>query len=130
MSGTGTVNKRRVFEVRAMRLPRMTTRRWVAAIMVSGLLMGWGVRLWRRESYFVARARHHADMAQAYGFWGPIVMGFLKMTEGSQERADLEHMRAILPSHIAYHEALARKYRRAARHPWLPVEPDPPPPPE
>jgi hypothetical protein len=26
----------------------------------------------------------------------------------------------------AYHAALARKYRYAASHPWLPVEPDPP----
>ena len=24
-----------------------------------------------------------------------------------------------------YHAALARKYRHAARYPWLPVEPDP-----
>jgi hypothetical protein len=29
---------------------------------------------------------------------------------------------------IDYHAAMARKYRAAARHPWLPVEPDPPEP--
>jgi hypothetical protein len=28
----------------------------------------------------------------------------------------------------AHHAALARKYRYAASHPWLPVEPDPPEP--
>ena len=28
----------------------------------------------------------------------------------------------------AYHASLKRKYERAARYPWLPVEPDPPPP--
>lgn len=27
-----------------------------------------------------------------------------------------------------HHELLARKYEQAARHPWLPVEPDPPEP--
>ena len=27
-----------------------------------------------------------------------------------------------------YHEAMALKYERAARYPWLPVEPDPPEP--
>ncbi len=35
----------------------------------------------------------------------------------------------LLPS--PYHERedeLARKYERAARYPWLPVEPDPPEP--
>jgi hypothetical protein len=26
----------------------------------------------------------------------------------------------------AYNRAMCRKYRRAARYPWLPVEPDPP----
>ena len=26
----------------------------------------------------------------------------------------------------AYHTAMVRKYRHAARYPWLPVEPDPP----
>ncbi len=29
---------------------------------------------------------------------------------------------------IAYHVAMARKYRHAARHPWLSVEPNPPEP--
>jgi len=29
---------------------------------------------------------------------------------------------------IEYDAAMARKYRRAARYPWLPVEPDPPDP--
>lgn len=28
----------------------------------------------------------------------------------------------------AYHRKLSAKYQRAARYPWLPVEPDPPPP--
>jgi hypothetical protein len=27
-----------------------------------------------------------------------------------------------------WHEAMARKYREAARYPWLPIEPDPPEP--
>ena len=28
-----------------------------------------------------------------------------------------------------YHAALRRKYKRAARYPWLPISPDPLPPP-
>jgi hypothetical protein len=29
---------------------------------------------------------------------------------------------------LNYHDSLENKYRRAARYPWLPVEPDPPEP--
>jgi hypothetical protein len=29
---------------------------------------------------------------------------------------------------IEYHASMARRYRHAARHPWLPVEPEPPAP--
>jgi hypothetical protein len=34
----------------------------------------------------------------------------------------------LMPRRIAYHGAMADKYRRAARRFWLPVEPDPPEP--
>ena len=46
-----------------MRLPRMTTRRWMIAVLVFGLGMGamvGGVRLKRRRDSFLARARFHA----------------------------------------------------------------------
>jgi hypothetical protein len=32
----------------------------------------------------------------------------------------------FVPAIAAYHDALKIKYERAARYPWLPVEPDPP----
>src|SRR5436309_1037307 len=40
-------------------------------------------------------------------------------------------LRAYVPlrsGRAAYYAALRRKYERAARYPWLPVAPDPPPP--
>ena len=45
--------------------PRMTTRRWMAIILVMGLLLfgiASGVKLWRRRTYFRGRAQYHAEM--------------------------------------------------------------------
>ena len=96
-----------------MRMPRMTTRRWLIAVLVLGLGMGamvGGVRLKRRRDSFLARARFHAQTEAA-------------CREAGRPAPD--------PSDwpiIEYDAAMARKYRRAARYPWLPVEPDPPDP--
>jgi hypothetical protein len=46
-----------------------------------------------------------------------------------QAKADQPHWRqqiAQMTQEIAYHAAMARKYERAARYPWRPVDPDPP----
>ena len=46
-----------------MRLPRMTTRRWMVAVAVVGLAMSGimgGVRLKRRRDSFLGRLRYHA----------------------------------------------------------------------
>lgn len=48
-----------------------------------------------------------------------------------QERAIVVYERRYvdrLTQEIAYHTAMVRKYRHAARYPWLFVEPDPPEP--
>ena len=95
-----------------MRLTRMTTRRLMIAVAVVGLLMGGivgGVRLRRRREYLMGYYHHHHQMA---------VMWISKGIETLDPRCQRL---------IAYHGALARKYWYAARFPWLPVEPDPPP---
>ena len=43
------------------------------------------------------------------------------------ERTIIEKERrwaALATRRMAYHTAMVRKYQRAARYPWLPVEPD------
>ena len=40
----------------------------------------------------------------------------------------MEALEGHLSQAIEYNAARVRKYRRAARYPWLPVEPDPPEP--
>jgi hypothetical protein len=93
-----------------MRLPRMTTRRWMIAVAIVGLILGAvsthrSFRLWntadahweRSLSFRVVGTNQHPDLSR-------------------------RHRR------YEYHLWLAVKYAEAARYPWLPVEPDPPEP--
>jgi hypothetical protein len=74
--------------------------------------------MWRRSIDFRKRAAMHGWAAEMF-------------------RGRLRNAAAFYPSaqdeawalrRAAYHERLGQNYRRAARHPWLPVEPDPPEP--
>jgi hypothetical protein len=98
-------------------IPRMTTRRWMVAVAAAGLLMGGivgGVRLKRRRFDFARRAEVHAILKTA------------------DERAvvalqvDNPQEAARLLRSAGHRAMLIRKYRHAARYPWLPVESDPP----
>jgi Tfp pilus assembly protein PilE len=83
-----------------MRLPRMTIRRWMVAVALIAVLSAIGVELWRRSLAY-------------------------------SRLADLYFGRAAIWSDTKKIErdmALSERYRRAARSPWLPVEPDPPEP--
>jgi hypothetical protein len=86
----------------------MTTRRWMIAVTVVALLMGGpieGVRLLRRHRTFRRRADVHEILEEHRRLHG-------------REQFDRTRL-------ADYHAAITRKYRRAARCPWLPVEPDP-----
>jgi hypothetical protein len=87
-----------------MRLPRMTTRRWMIAVAILAFLFG-----------MADRSRRFSAIADLYD----------GHSEASVKTPD-ERRRLALWN--AYNRAVCRKYRRAARHPWLPVEPDPPEP--
>jgi hypothetical protein len=95
-----------------MRLPRMTTRRWMIAVAGFGLAMGgaaYAVRLAHRRAYYHSLAVN------------------LRMAE--QSCRSPSYRDAVQDLTAAKHLGqLAEKYERAARYPWLPVEPDPPEP--
>jgi hypothetical protein len=101
-----------------MRLPRMTTRRWMLAVAVVALLMGIvgeairELRLARRYGEFARGYRFGLDLNR--GERVAIPGGFIQ-SAGSPRLAD-------------YYAEMYWKYERASRYPWLPVEPDPPPP--
>src|SRR5262245_33241113 len=94
-------------EAPAMRLPRMTTRRWMIIIVIIALLLEIevtlrrAVDLWQKavENELAEKALKTIPMPGYSALWC---------------RAD-------------YHARLKEKFRRAARSPWLSVEPDPHP---
>ena len=98
-----------------MQLPRMTTRRWMVAIAIVGLVLGGAIgeyRLKRRRDAFLDRARNEE-------WWVQTHTGQLSGQMGSPSEG-------LLLEAIDYEAAMVRKYERAARFPWLPVERDPP----
>ena len=94
-----------------MRLgPRMTTRRWMIVVAVTGFAIE-GARTGDRWLAYRRIADHHAQLAEAG----------MKMVEGLPSAAEI-----LTPQDIAHHAAMARKYRQAARYPWFPIAADPP----
>ena len=107
-----------------MRLPRMTTRRWMVVVAVVGTSVGAAMLAIRSRTYAALAALHTKSelecrrVVEAFkgrGFDGEI---------WSDAIAYARRCRRLVP----YHAALRHKYEHAARTPWLPVEPDPPEP--
>ncbi len=90
-----------------MQFPRMTTRRWmlVVLVMAFGALV---VSMERRASAYRRRAYEHYVLSGGNLRW--------KMLD-------------LRPSeNRKYHLRMMQKWLDAQRHPWISVEPDPPPP--
>ena len=86
---------------------RITVRRlMVAEVIVAGALTlaTWAER--RRAAFVLEASTHEAT--------------WMKLAPDGPELG--------LPPRMAYHAAMAKKYRRAADNPWLPVWSDPPEP--
>jgi hypothetical protein len=114
----------------------MTTRRWMIAVAVVGLLMGGcigGYRLKRWHHHFLDRERVHAFLELACRRAEHAERELSEKITGSgsgpktQPAVCLRNI-ALFSRLAGYHAAMARKYRHAARYPWLPVESDPPEP--
>jgi hypothetical protein len=97
----------------------------IIMVAVLSLSLGSAV-LWRRREHYLRLADAHAltemvlrvdsSMARGNAMGGPgaRLLDLSDSIKASQKQAD-------------YHGRLRRKYERAARYPWLPVAPDPPP---
>ncbi len=116
---------------------RFTIKRAMLAVAVLALIMGGARVVWLRDRYRKAAAYYAAmeklqrelqrftvkdaaaeeELAIAFG---------MKVTAEGKEQAAAE-ARAMQPI-IDDYAALRHKYERAAARPWLPVDPDPPPP--
>jgi hypothetical protein len=86
-----------------MRLPRITTRRWMITVAVVALLL------------YLERRRRSFESLAAFRLWPGVA--------STRHNPNLRLKKITL-----WHWDLARKYRYAAQYPWLPVEPDPPEP--
>ena len=107
-----------------MRLLRMTTRRWMVVVAVVGWLMATacgGYRLKQRRDHFLSQARLHEQNAAT-------LMQVYETNRILRTHWTRDDYLSTLSRISGYHAAMARKYERAARYPWLPVEPDPPEP--
>ncbi len=91
-----------------MRLPRphLTIRRLMLVLAVAATVAGWAIE---RHKRFGDLARRHATALALGTDSGGVVLTFDTPTR-------------------RWRSGLRAKYERAARYPWLPVEPDPPEP--
>ena len=126
-----------------MPLPRMTTRRWMIAVAVVGLLLAAPrefarlkrlSRQYEERAINAARRMSHSRMSASWSDerWVAECRAIeeteskwntgIPMSIGRPLRPDLARAR------ITFWEPIRLKYERAARYPWLPVEPDPPEP--
>jgi hypothetical protein len=103
----------------AKRLPCVITRRWALAVTAVALTAGAAARLafLERRDYYRSIAAGHRVSAE-YSVKG--------MTEAGAA-ADLANI-SLYRRKAEFHRELRRKYEAAARHPWLPLSPDPPEP--
>jgi hypothetical protein len=131
-----------------MRLPRFTLRRLMVLVAVAGLALGIERSRRRREALLVAESKHATEAAMyrqssdlyASNAWkhraqaAKIRQGFRaspsKATALDQLAGLVEGEAHGYGALADYHDAMREKYRRAARFPFWPVEPDPPSPPD
>jgi hypothetical protein len=115
-----------------MRLPRMTTRRWMVAVAVAviGLTIGGGVLLKQRRDYFLSLAQSHQKELASSTARGKALKSRIGSASGMtiEELMHLDRDYHRMTDRADHHASLVRKYEHAARYPWLPVEPDPPEP--
>ena len=103
---------------------KLTTRRWMIAVAVVGLLMATalsGYRLKQRRDHFLSRAQLHKQNAA-------FLMQVCETNRIIRTHWSQDDYLSALSRIRSYQAAMAAKYRHAARYPWLPVEPDPPEP--
>ena len=102
-----------------MRLPRMTTRRWMIAMAI--FAVGLATVAHFRGLALRQRAAYHEKIEKlATATVGELALAARWPKAAAQVRANA----AIRDRHAR----LKEKYWRAARYPWLPVGPDPPEP--
>lgn len=127
-----------------MKIPRFRLRTMMVAVSVLALGMGLATELRRRVEYRQFMASVHDEAFRASEVWFPEGDGLYALvaeTTDPQTTADDELVRPgqdLLRTPVPvtdirldtcdFHRRMAAKWLYAARYPWRPVAPDPPPP--
>lgn len=118
-----------------MQLPRVTTRHWLIAIAGIAIGLGsWGMV--RRRDYYrrcASKFEHQEKFAGTMlrAATEPTLCGYEGPSTGPKSTSVAESNERLieeLRQRILYFRQMKFKYETAARHPWLPVSPDPPEP--
>lgn len=96
-------------------------------LLVVVTLVAIGCWLFVRSREFQRRADFHAEESMVVR-WNA-VSEYAETLWQPHEKAEREQIHQGGVDLSEYHLQLSKKYRRAAKYPWLPVEADPPPPP-
>jgi hypothetical protein len=109
-----------------MRMPRVrfTVRRLMIAVAVAALLLGGDV-LWRKRAGYLARANVEAASEMQSRALIKVYESAIETSAAPSVADGYRHWVEVHREEADYHGRLRRKYERAARYPWLPVEPDP-----
>ena len=112
-----------------MAVLRMTLRQWIVVLAVVAILC---VKVKREREYRLACQYEIQALVHACGESAaqpaPRVIALMNES-GSALPADTRARGTSRPRRAAFHRTMFEKWTWAAAHPWLPVEPDPPPPP-
>jgi hypothetical protein len=102
----------------------------MVAVAAIGLMIGSGVWLKQRRDYFLSLAQSHQKEVASSTARGKALKSRFGSTSGMSNEEIMHLYRAddLMMDRADHHAAMARKYERAARYPWLPVAPDPPEP--
>jgi hypothetical protein len=112
-----------------MRVPRMqfTLRRMMLAVAGAAVMI-WGVQTTSRWRLYRARAQHHAlEHARLSAELAP-ALAFKQKHDSFPGCALSQAWLETACERAEWNALLTTKYQRAAFHPWLPTEPDPPEP--
>jgi hypothetical protein len=114
-----------------MRLPhvRFTVRRMMIAVALLALFLGGWVWMERRSARFSDLANWHHRQITCVFFGSPGPDGKFIYEASDSPQRDGDPPVSLRQQRIdTWRRQIAVKYWDAARHPWLPVEPDPPEP--
>jgi hypothetical protein len=113
-----------------MKIPRVrfTMRRLMVAVAILGFALG-VAELWRRSRLYTERASDHAgrrsNILQSPGSIAYWESRWQAQREGRSGAYPWPDGPPFVPAIADYHDQMWAKWERAARLPWLPVEPDP-----